>query len=103
MGIDHIDPLINDSIQNCRNDPAAGPLLEKGTLKLVVGDGRKGYQPSGPYDVIHVGAAAPEIPPDVSWEKLLHFRSASLFFTFVILKNARGEAVVLIHLVHRKA
>lgn len=29
----------------------------------VVGDGRKGFEEGGPYDAIHVGAAAPQIPP----------------------------------------
>lgn len=29
---------------------------------FAVGDGRKGYEQDGPYDAIHVGAAAPEVP-----------------------------------------
>ncbi len=29
---------------------------------MVVGDGRKGYEAEGPYDAIHVGAAADELP-----------------------------------------
>jgi protein-L-isoaspartate(D-aspartate) O-methyltransferase len=29
---------------------------------LVIGDGRQGYASEAPYDAIHVGAAAPEIP-----------------------------------------
>ena len=91
MGIDHIDPLVNDSIENCQNDPTASPLLENGTLKLVVGDGRKGYQPSAPYDVIHVGAAAPEIPSDVSWEKSLHLPSANLFFRLLFEVKPGGK------------
>ena len=35
----------------------------RGPLSLVVGDGRLGFPPAAPYDAIHVGAAAPEIPP----------------------------------------
>ena len=31
-------------------------------IKIVCGDGRNGYGQEAPYDVIHVGAAAPEIP-----------------------------------------
>jgi len=31
-----------------------------------VGDGRKGYPDGGPYDAIHVGAAAATIPDAVS-------------------------------------
>jgi len=62
VGIDHIDELVEDSRENIRRDPVALNFLNSGQLKLVVGDGRKGYPPSGPYDAIHVGAAAPDIP-----------------------------------------
>ena len=31
-----------------------------------MGDGRKGYAAGGPYNAIHVGAAAPELPQEVS-------------------------------------
>jgi protein-L-isoaspartate(D-aspartate) O-methyltransferase len=66
VGIDHIDPLVNQSIENVRKDSVLGELLDSGCLKLVVGDGRKGYEALGPYDAIHVGAAAPEPPKAVS-------------------------------------
>lgn len=65
VGIDHIDELVRMSVNNVQKDPVASPLLEKGTMKLVVGDGRAGYPPLAPYDAIHVGAAAPEIPQQV--------------------------------------
>lgn len=29
---------------------------------MIAGDGRRGWEGAAPYDVIHVGAAAPEIP-----------------------------------------
>ncbi|KAH9924834.1 Pcmt1-prov protein [Amylocystis lapponica] len=32
---------------------------------MVAGDGRKGYPDAGPYDVIHVGAAAPTMPAEL--------------------------------------
>lgn len=32
----------------------------------LVGDGRLGYKEEAPYDAIHVGAAAPELPQEVS-------------------------------------
>ena len=66
VGIDHIEDLVKDAEQNIRRDPAAAPLLQSGQLKLVFGDGRKGHEPLAPYDAIHVGAAAPEIPQPVS-------------------------------------
>ena len=31
----------------------------------VVGDGRLGYKENAPYDAIHVGAAAEEVPHEV--------------------------------------
>lgn len=31
-----------------------------------VGDGRNGYKEEAPYDAIHVGAAAPNVPKAVS-------------------------------------
>ena len=39
-----------------------GEELKDGRIEIVWGDGRKGYEEGGPYDVIHVGAAAAKIP-----------------------------------------
>jgi protein-L-isoaspartate(D-aspartate) O-methyltransferase len=36
--------------------------LENKEIVMIAGDGRKGWKDGAPYDVIHVGAAAPEIP-----------------------------------------
>lgn len=66
MGIDHIDELVKESIGNVKKSPLTTKLLEQGQLKFVVGDGRQGYSPDGPYDAIHVGAAAPLLPEAVS-------------------------------------
>ncbi|KAI0237893.1 Protein-L-isoaspartate(D-aspartate) O-methyltransferase [Lamellibrachia satsuma] len=62
VGIDHIDELVNDSVKNLQKDKTISRLLETGRIKMVVGDGRRGYPSLGPYNAIHVGAAAPEIP-----------------------------------------
>uniref|UniRef100_A0AAQ4NMR9 Protein-L-isoaspartate(D-aspartate) O-methyltransferase n=1 Tax=Gasterosteus aculeatus aculeatus TaxID=481459 RepID=A0AAQ4NMR9_GASAC len=45
IGIDHIKDLITS-----------------GRVKLLVGDGRMGHTEEAPYDAIHVGAAAPNVP-----------------------------------------
>ena len=45
-------------------------LLDSGRLKLVVGDGRLGYESEGPYNAIHVGAAAPTLPQPVRFLKI---------------------------------
>ncbi|XP_070576568.1 protein-L-isoaspartate(D-aspartate) O-methyltransferase-like isoform X2 [Ptychodera flava] len=60
VGIDHIKELVDGSIQNVRNTNKE--LLDSGRLTLVTGDGRQGYAPGGPYDAIHVGAAADTVP-----------------------------------------
>ncbi|KAJ4790599.1 Protein-L-isoaspartate O-methyltransferase [Rhynchospora pubera] len=61
VGIEHIPELVAASIENVKRS-AATPLLEKGSLSLHVADGRYGWPEAAPYDTIHVGAAAPEIP-----------------------------------------
>uniref|UniRef100_A0A2P2I4I1 Protein-L-isoaspartate(D-aspartate) O-methyltransferase n=1 Tax=Hirondellea gigas TaxID=1518452 RepID=A0A2P2I4I1_9CRUS len=60
VGIDHISELVDKARTNILSD--SPDLLNSGTIELIVGDGRKGHSASGPYDAIHVGAAAPELP-----------------------------------------
>jgi len=61
IGIEHIKDLVNLSIQNISKNHA--DLLKSKNLQIINGDGRKGYPDEGPYDCIHVGAAAqPEVP-----------------------------------------
>jgi len=61
VGIDHIPELVNWSVNNMRRDEL-GPALDKKQIEMVTGDGRQGYSSDGPYDAIHVGAAAPTLP-----------------------------------------
>ncbi|XP_032665986.1 protein-L-isoaspartate(D-aspartate) O-methyltransferase-like [Odontomachus brunneus] len=60
VGIDHIPELRAMAEENIRHDHPE--LLRDGRVELVVGDGRLGYPDRGPYDAIHVGAAAKELP-----------------------------------------
>lgn len=60
VGIEHIEPLAELSMANLMK--AYSSELQNGSIKIVAGDGRLGYAPEAPYDVIHVGAAAPQIP-----------------------------------------
>lgn len=60
IGLDHIEGLVQDSFRNTRK--SNGALLSNGILDFVVGDGRQGYAPFAPYDVIHVGAASATVP-----------------------------------------
>ncbi|KAF8878164.1 protein-L-isoaspartate O-methyltransferase [Gymnopilus junonius] len=61
VGIDHIPELVENSVENLKKDGRA-EALEKGEIIMVAGDGRLGYPTGGPYDTIHVGAAAPTVP-----------------------------------------
>ncbi|KAH6908370.1 Pcmt1-prov protein [Coprinopsis sp. MPI-PUGE-AT-0042] len=62
VGIDHIPELVDWSVENLRKD-GLGEVLESKEIEVVAGDGREGHSPGGPYDAIHVGAAAPTVPP----------------------------------------
>ncbi|XP_010533504.1 PREDICTED: protein-L-isoaspartate O-methyltransferase 1-like isoform X2 [Tarenaya hassleriana] len=61
VGVEHISELVDVSVKNISKS-AVAPLLKKGSLSVHAGDGRKGWPNFAPYDAIHVGAAAAEIP-----------------------------------------
>ncbi|KAI0728511.1 protein-L-isoaspartate O-methyltransferase [Fomitopsis betulina] len=61
VGIDHIPELVDWSKTNLQRD-GLGVALESGHLKMIVGDGRQCFAEAGPFDAIHVGAAAPTMP-----------------------------------------
>ncbi|KAE9604300.1 hypothetical protein Lal_00002227 [Lupinus albus] len=61
IGVEHIPELVSFSLENIKKS-AAAPQFEDGSLSVFAGDGRQGCPEFGPYDAIHVGAAAPEIP-----------------------------------------
>ncbi|XP_035742936.1 protein-L-isoaspartate(D-aspartate) O-methyltransferase-like isoform X1 [Vespa mandarinia] len=60
IGIEHIPEL--QEIAKANIESCYPKFLTYGRIELVVGDGRLGYPPKAPYDVIHVGAAAKEVP-----------------------------------------
>ena len=60
VGIEHIEELTNLGYTNLAKSHQED--LDNGKIKMVTGDGRKGYPDEAPYDVIHVGAAAPTVP-----------------------------------------
>ncbi|KAF9459669.1 protein-L-isoaspartate O-methyltransferase [Collybia nuda] len=62
VGIDHIPELVDWSIENLKKD-GLGQALEHKQIEMIAGDGRQGHASGGPYDAIHVGAAAPTLPP----------------------------------------
>lgn len=65
VGIEHIEPLAKMARENVAKSAEGRAMLESGQIAFVVGDGRKGYLPAGPYDAIHVGAAAKELHPEL--------------------------------------
>ena len=65
VGIDHIAGLVELSRKNMAKSQDGKEMLDSGKVKLIVGDGRKGCKDDGPYDAIHVGAAAKEAHQDL--------------------------------------
>ncbi|KAL1948970.1 hypothetical protein VTO73DRAFT_10776 [Trametes versicolor] len=64
VGIEHVSELVEWSVGNLRKD-GLGSALDAGQIKVIAGDGRKGLPEDGPYDAIHVGAAAPTLPKEL--------------------------------------
>ncbi|KAK1925071.1 protein-L-isoaspartate O-methyltransferase [Papiliotrema laurentii] len=62
VGIDHIKGLVDQSIVNLKKDGVELGAVEGG-VHIICGDGRLGSPENAPFQIIHVGAAAPEIPP----------------------------------------
>lgn len=61
-GIEHIEQLAKLGHNNAVRD-GLGSAIENGSLQFVLGDGRNGWPDTAPYDAVHVGAAAPAVPP----------------------------------------
>ncbi|KAF8524293.1 protein-L-isoaspartate O-methyltransferase [Hysterangium stoloniferum] len=61
VGIDHIPELVEWSVENLKKD-GLSQAMDAEELEMVAGDGRQGYPSAGPFEVIHVGAAAPTLP-----------------------------------------
>jgi len=60
IGIDYLEPLVSLARRNVSK--SHGDLVDCGCLKLEVGDGWKGCPDEAPFDAIHVGAAASDMP-----------------------------------------
>ncbi|TIB35026.1 hypothetical protein E3P83_00783 [Wallemia ichthyophaga] len=61
VGIDHIEQLVENSVDNLKRD-GLEDAINSGAIKMIAGDGRQGVAEHGPYNAIHVGAAAPRMP-----------------------------------------
>ncbi|KAI9477599.1 hypothetical protein LPJ78_000052 [Coemansia sp. RSA 989] len=63
VGIDHIPELVAYSQRAL--DQHYSAWTQSGRIKVVAGDGRKGYPGDAPYDCIHVGAASSQKPTEL--------------------------------------
>ena len=63
VGVEHIKELYNKSIENISKHHSN--LLKEDKVILKNCDGKKGFKEMAPYQAIHVGAAAAEIPNDL--------------------------------------
>ena len=60
IGIEHIKNLYDFGKMNISKNHKY--LLDNHKIKLILGDGRIGYEEEAPFNCIHVGAVAPEPP-----------------------------------------
>lgn len=58
VGVEHIQPLVDMGTKNTRKSEEGRALMDGGGIQYVCADGRRGWREAGPYDAIHVGAAA---------------------------------------------
>lgn len=61
--IDHIQAITDFAVKNISKKHKI--FLKKGRIVPLTMDGRKGYAPGGPYDVIHLGGAIERIPEEI--------------------------------------
>eukprot|EP00736_Rhodelphis_marinus_P010788 Rmarinus@m.15029 len=62
FGIEYVPELVALSHQNIKRDPVGSAFVADGRLTILHGDGWKGLPDQGPFNAIHVGAAAVRIP-----------------------------------------
>ena len=60
VGVDHIQGLVDLATNNMKRSSQGRDMIDKGQVKLIKADGRKGWPEDAPFDAIHVGAAAVE-------------------------------------------
>jgi protein-L-isoaspartate(D-aspartate) O-methyltransferase len=63
IGIEHAPDLVKMSKRNI--DKISEEYLKEGRVKLIESDGRNGCLEEAPFDCIHVGAAADDVPKKV--------------------------------------
>uniref|UniRef100_A0A7S1WLQ5 Protein-L-isoaspartate O-methyltransferase n=1 Tax=Alexandrium catenella TaxID=2925 RepID=A0A7S1WLQ5_ALECA len=62
FGIEYMDALVPWSLSNVKRDKKEQWLSDPSSFQIRGGDGSQGWAEKGPFNAIHVGAAAPQIP-----------------------------------------
>ncbi|KUJ10652.1 protein-L-isoaspartate O-methyltransferase [Mollisia scopiformis] len=90
VGLEHIPQLRDMAETNMRKGERGTEMLEKGKVRFVVGDGRKGFNDEGGegWDAIHVGAAAVEVHGELVEQLRCPGR------IFIPVEDERGEQFV---------
>ena len=65
IGVDHIQGLVDLANSNMIKSEGGKAMLKSGKVQFIKADGRKGWKEGGPYDAIHVGAAAKSAHSDL--------------------------------------
>ena len=92
-GVDRTASLVALARENVDRDAALARAVG-GRVAFSVGDGWRGHPAGGPYDAIHVGAAASEIPTDLLDQLAVGGR-------MIVPVGARDEAQALVQIDRR--
>ncbi|GKY93674.1 hypothetical protein MPSEU_000334700 [Mayamaea pseudoterrestris] len=87
FGVDIYPELVARSKQNIQSGPDK-ELLEAGTIQLMIANGWKGLPNEAPFDAIHVGAAAEELPKALAMQ-------LKVGGVLIVPVGPQGEAQVL--------
>ncbi|KAI9752801.1 MAG: hypothetical protein M4579_005476 [Chaenotheca gracillima] len=98
IGVDHIQGLVDLANKNMEKSAEGREALKSGNAKFVKADGRLGYPEGGPYDAIHVGAAAQTLHQSLvdqlksPGRMFIPVESDSMYqYIWVIDKDEKGE------------
>jgi protein-L-isoaspartate(D-aspartate) O-methyltransferase len=98
IGIEYVKELADRSKERLKAeiDPTVKEMLSNGKIQIINGDGWMGSPENGPYDAIHVGAAAATLPQNLVNQLALNGRLIIPVGTYnqqlkIVDKNSNGE------------
>lgn len=111
VGVEHIPELVWQSRLNIDKAFSTDRIKSLGReqefsnmIKIVCGDGRLGYKANTPYDVIHVGAAATEIPNELveqlnfNGRMMIPVGDSWMQYIFIVNKDFQGTVTYKKHI-----